>query len=97
MAVMPAPRETWTDERLDDLNKKVDDGFHEVRAEIRQFRTEVGARFDAVDGRFNAVESRFDAKFDAMQRLIIRVSAGLFGTMVIGFLGVIVAVITTQS
>jgi hypothetical protein len=29
------PREKWTDERLDDLNKKVDDGFARVHADIR--------------------------------------------------------------
>jgi tetrahydromethanopterin S-methyltransferase subunit G len=35
MAVM-MPREKWTDERLDDLNKKVDKGFEDVRAEMRE-------------------------------------------------------------
>jgi len=35
MAVM-APREKWTDERLDDLNKKVDRGFAETKAEMRE-------------------------------------------------------------
>ena len=30
-----AAREAWTDERLDDLNKKVDDGFRELREELR--------------------------------------------------------------
>lgn len=30
-----APREAWTDERLDDLNRKVDDGFSEMRQEFR--------------------------------------------------------------
>ena len=32
---MEAVREKWTDERLDDLSKKVDDGFAEMRAEFR--------------------------------------------------------------
>ena len=27
---METPRKTWTDARLDDLSKKVDDGFDEV-------------------------------------------------------------------
>ena len=35
-------RERWTDERLDDLNKKVDDGFAETRAEFRAVRAEIG-------------------------------------------------------
>jgi hypothetical protein len=34
MAVM-MPREKWTDERLDDLNKKVDAGFADTKAEMR--------------------------------------------------------------
>ena len=35
MAVMMQPREKWTDERLDDLSKKVDDGFADTKAEMR--------------------------------------------------------------
>jgi tetrahydromethanopterin S-methyltransferase subunit G len=34
--------QAWTDERMDDLNKKVDDGFAEMRAEFRAFRAEIG-------------------------------------------------------
>ncbi len=37
------PREKWTDERLDDLNKKVDDGFRGMREEFRAVRGELGA------------------------------------------------------
>jgi hypothetical protein len=33
MAVM-MPREKWTDDRLDDLNKKVDDGFLRLEKKI---------------------------------------------------------------
>jgi len=49
MAVM-IPRETWTDERLDDLNKKVDD----VRAEMR-------AGFARVDADLRELSARIDA------------------------------------
>ncbi len=45
MAVMMQPREKWTDERLDDLNKKVDDGFADVKADIRELRREMVAGF----------------------------------------------------
>jgi hypothetical protein len=50
-------REAWTDERLDDLTKHMDENFREVRAELRQQReamsnmarqTDMDARFDAV-------------------------------------------------
>ena len=39
MAVMA--REAWTDERLDDLAKRMDLGFDEVKGEIRDLRSEV--------------------------------------------------------
>jgi uncharacterized coiled-coil DUF342 family protein len=58
MAVM-VPREKWTDERLDELNKKVDDlraemreGFARVDTDIRELRGEtkgLNARFDALN------------------------------------------------
>ena len=60
MAVMaPMPREKWTDERLDDLNGKVDRGFAETRtemregfarvdADIRELRREMRAGFFAI-------------------------------------------------
>jgi hypothetical protein len=63
MAVMA--RETWTDERLDDLNKKVDDGFKDMREEFRALRAEIS-----------------------------HLTYGLIGTMLVGFLGTIVAVVT---
>lgn len=40
MAVMA--REAWTDERLDDLNERVDTGFREMREEFRAVRSEIG-------------------------------------------------------
>lgn len=43
MAVM-MPRESWTDERLDDLNKMVDDGFARLDGNIRELRHEVKAQ-----------------------------------------------------
>ena len=42
MAVMA--REAWTDERLDDLNKRVDDGFADNKAEFRALRSELRAQ-----------------------------------------------------
>jgi hypothetical protein len=50
-------RETWTDERLDDLTKNMDENFREVRAELRQQREEMSnmARQTDMDARFDAV------------------------------------------
>jgi hypothetical protein len=38
-----AVREKWTDERLDDLNQKVDEGFRDMREELRAVRGEMSA------------------------------------------------------
>jgi tetrahydromethanopterin S-methyltransferase subunit G len=43
--VVMAPREKWTDERLDDLNRKVDD----VRTEMREGFAHMNARFDGLN------------------------------------------------
>jgi hypothetical protein len=54
LMVVMTPRETWTDERLDDLNKKVDDGFARVDRDIRELRSDMNKRFDAMNRNFLA-------------------------------------------
>jgi len=66
MAVMMTPREKWTDERLDDLNRKVDQGFADVKAEM-------GDRFDRVDSRFDEMDrrlGRLEEGFFALNRTL---------------------------
>lgn len=47
---MPAmARETWTDERLDDLSRQVSDGFREQREETRALGRELRAEIKGVD------------------------------------------------
>lgn len=90
---MEAVREAWTDERMDDLANRMDRGFDRVDTDLRQLRPEMSTRFDRVNTdvrelrsetntRFNSLEGRIDA----VQRMLI----GIFGTMVVGFLGIIV-------
>lgn len=67
------PREKWTDERLDDLNKKVDDGFREV-----------GARFDRLETRMEKQFGEMNQRFDRMQHTLfagaVAVSVALIGS-----------------
>ena len=93
MAVMA--RETWTDERLDDLAKRMDKGFDEVKGEIRDLRAHTDKGFEAAKGEirelrhemnegFARVDSKFDAlgnRFDAMQRTMIVCFAGIAGSI----------------
>lgn len=78
---MTAVRDSWTDERLDDLNHRVDDGFRRV-----------DGRFAQVDARFDALQSDFNMRFDAMQKLMIQ----LFGGMIGAFLTATVALAATR-
>jgi hypothetical protein len=75
MAVMMSPRERWTDERLDDLNEKVDRGFSEIKTEMREGFARMEARFterfDDVDRRFDDVDRRFgdvDKRFEQVDK-----------------------------
>ncbi len=77
--MMESVREAWTDERLDDLNHRVDgidrrmeNGFSEMRTEFRAVRSEMSAQ----------------------NRMMLQLSGGMFATMIVGFLGTIAAVIT---
>jgi flagellar capping protein FliD len=53
---MAAMREAWTDERLDDLNGRVDRGFDRVDRNIRGLRTEMDARFNRLEDRFDSMQ-----------------------------------------
>jgi hypothetical protein len=37
------PVSDWTDERLDDLNHRVSDGFNRIDADLRSIRDEIGS------------------------------------------------------
>jgi len=40
---MESMRESWTDERLDDLSDRVDEGFRRIDADIRELRTQLAS------------------------------------------------------
>ena len=88
-------REAWTDERLDDLKDHIDEGFREVRAELRQQREETAqmarqkdmdARFADVNARFEAHERHMDARFDDLNRTM-QIGFGLIGAVLVALLG----------
>jgi hypothetical protein len=80
------PRPTWTEERLDDLAHRVDEGFNRVHEDMRALRTEMNVRLDtqqqATISRFDASQQAMNARFDAMQRLLIQVGGGMFAALV---------------
>ena len=99
---METVRESWTDERLDDLKESVSDlarrmdaGFAESRLEAASIRREMKEEFQAVDARFNSVDARFDTmqgSLDALQRTIIQIGGG----MAAAFCAALIGLIATQ-
>lgn len=65
------PRENWTDRRLGDLNKKVDDGFSRVDKDFRELRAETNARFD-----------KLESKLDRLNWGLLAFALGVIGTMI---------------
>jgi hypothetical protein len=77
---MQPMRESWTDERLDDLNHRVGTGFDRIDGDIRGLRVEtrtefvalrgeMKAGFDRVDERFDRVDERFDQIDERFERI----------------------------
>jgi hypothetical protein len=72
-------REKWTDERLDDMNARMTDGFNRLDADLRELRSDMRSEFAAVR-----------AEMGTNHRILLQLSVGTIVTMAVGFLGVIV-------
>jgi hypothetical protein len=70
MAVM-TPREKWTDERLGDLSKKVDDGFADTKAAIGETKAEMREGFARVDADIRELRGEMRAGFFVIVAAII--------------------------
>ncbi|HEY4779602.1 MAG TPA: hypothetical protein VIH47_08430 [Solirubrobacterales bacterium] len=79
---METMRDAWTDERLDDLNHRVDDGFREIREEFRAIRSELG-------GQINGVRSELGGQIAALHRTMLQLFGGMIATMIVGFLTIL--------
>lgn len=96
---MEAMRESWTDDRLNNLNERMTERFDRVDQRFAQ----VDHRFEQVDQRFEQVDHRFDrleadvrglrtemnTRFDAMQRLLIQFCAGTLAAMGAAIVGLV--------
>lgn len=82
MAVMMSPRETWTDERLDDLNKKVD----EVKSEMREGFSRLEVQIRETEARSTGGYERMGERFHALNMTLL----GGFFVMIATLIGAIV-------
>jgi len=89
-------------ERIGEGFSRLHHELREVRAEIRALRTDIGTEFGSVRAEIGSeirsvrsengsLRDEMSSRFDAMQRLILRVGGGLFGSMALGFIGIVVS------
>jgi hypothetical protein len=101
---MPVPRGTWTDERLDDLSQRVEDGFRRLdersdrlEARIDAQGAELSRRIDAqgaeLSRRIDAQSAELGGRIDSLQRTMIQ-----FGSATtVGILATLVTVVLTRA
>jgi hypothetical protein len=86
-------RQSWSDDRLDDLSKRVDVGFARVDDQFARLDAKIDSKIAAAAAELRR-EMRMgfhqvDARFDAMQQTMIRVGAGLIGVLIASSAGLI--------
>lgn len=84
MAVMP--RESWTDERLDDFRGEVNRRFDDVDRRLDETNRRMEAGFAEMRQELQRGNDRLDARLDALHHLIhrgmIAFGVGIFGVIV---------------
>jgi hypothetical protein len=91
---MATVRELWSDERLDDLNHRVDRGFEGVGREFQTLRMEMRTEFTAVRSEMQAEFRAVRAEAVEMHRTMLQTILGGFGVMLVGFAGTIATIVT---
>jgi len=84
-------RESWTDERLDDLNERISMGFAQVDKRFEK----VDRRFERVEDEIKDLRREMNARFDSMQRSMMQAVVVLSVGMLAGF-GGFAGLIATQ-
>lgn len=89
---METPMTEWNDDRLDELNGRMKEGFAEVDKRfadvderMKEGFAEVDKRFAEVDKRFEKIDERFEQlndRFDRIYYLIVMTIVGLAGSLI---------------
>jgi hypothetical protein len=59
-------RSTWTDQRLDDLARSVENGFNRIDEGLRSMSGRIDALGGGIYGRIDALSSGIDGRIDAL-------------------------------
>jgi hypothetical protein len=94
---MPGARETWTDQRLDDLSRRVAQGFARLDERLDRLEGRIDARIDAqgseLSRRIDAKGAELGARIDSLQRTMIQFG----GASTVGILATLVTVVLTRG
>jgi hypothetical protein len=97
LMIVMTPREKWTDERLDDLNKKVDQGFEETKTEMREGFARVDGEIKSLrrEMKLEGMDLRGEMKegFEGLYQLLFKSAVAI----VVALLGVIATLIGVNS
>jgi predicted nuclease with TOPRIM domain len=74
---MEAMRNSWTDDRLDHLNLRVDEGFERMGNEFTRIDKRFDEGIERMDAEFARVDRRFDEGFQRMNQEFARVDKRL--------------------
>jgi hypothetical protein len=69
---------SWNEGRLDDLNKRVNDGFKRMDVGFEK----MNKRFEKVNEEFKAVRSEMKSDFDRIQRTLFLGAAGIIAALI---------------
>jgi hypothetical protein len=81
---MERPMDSWNDERLDEMSRRMDDGFKEVRKEMQEGFAQIDKRFEAFDKRFEAFDKRFERLYLAMITMTFGLASSLILVVALG-------------
>jgi histidinol phosphatase-like enzyme len=93
---METPMDRWNDDRLDELSRRMDDGFKQVNADMKEGFAQMDQRFAQMDQRFERMDQRFesvDQKFDRLLHTLALISWGVAGTLFAALISVLVAIL----
>jgi hypothetical protein len=92
---MEPVRATWTDERMDNLAGRMDNGFNRVDQDLRALCVEMKTEFAAVRSELKSeiggLRAETNARFDSLQRTMLQLGGGMIATLVVGFASILVA------
>jgi tetrahydromethanopterin S-methyltransferase subunit G len=83
---MERPMDNWNDARLDELSRRIDEGFKEMREGFARTptREEVNGRFADVGKRLDRLENRVDRFYYSCLALLVLLIGSSIANTVIG-------------